>query len=114
VPFDMVVVNLYPFGATIAREGATLEDARANVDIGGPCMIRAAAKNYLRVGAVIDPADYPSLVASLRAHGGRLSLATRFELARKAFTHTAAYDRAINEYLAEQEAGAVASIYTFE
>jgi phosphoribosylaminoimidazolecarboxamide formyltransferase/IMP cyclohydrolase len=114
VPLDMVVGNLYPFKATVAHEGVTVEEARANVDIGGPCMIRAAAKNYLRVAAVVDPQDYPSLVASLRAHDGRLNLTTRFELARKAFTHTAAYDRAISGYLAGQEPGAVASIYTLE
>jgi phosphoribosylaminoimidazolecarboxamide formyltransferase/IMP cyclohydrolase len=87
----------------------SVEEARATIDIGGPCMLRAAAKNYLRVAAVVDPADYPSLVTSLRAHDGRLNLTARFELARKAFAHTAAYDRAISEYLARHEVEAVAS-----
>jgi phosphoribosylaminoimidazolecarboxamide formyltransferase/IMP cyclohydrolase len=111
VPFDMVVSNLYPFEATVAREGATVEEARANIDIGGPCMIRAAAKNYLRVAPVVDPADYAPLVAFLRAHGGRLNLPKRFELARKAFAHTARYDAAISEYLAGQDSRAVENVY---
>jgi len=114
VPIDIVVVNLYPFEATVARPGVTVEEARANVDIGGPCMIRAAAKNYLRVATVVEPADYPSLVASLRAQDGRLNLTTRFELARQAFAHTAAYDQAISEYLARQRVDAVPSTYTLE
>jgi phosphoribosylaminoimidazolecarboxamide formyltransferase/IMP cyclohydrolase len=114
VPIDMVVVNLYPFEATVARQEVTVEEARANIDIGGPSMIRAAAKNYLRVAAVIDPADYPSLVASLQVHDGRLNLGRRFQLARKAFAHTAAYERAISRYLARQEPGALASTYTLE
>jgi len=114
VPLDMVVVNLYPFEATVARQGVTVEEARANVDIGGPCMMRAAAKNYLRVAAVVDPADYGAVVASLRAHDGCLDLETRFELARKAFARTAAYDRAISRYLAGQDVEAVPSTYTLE
>lgn len=114
VPIDLVVVNLYPFEATVARNGVSVEEARATIDIGGPCMLRAAAKNYLRVAALVDPADYVSLVTSLRAHDGRLNLTARFELARKAFAHTAAYDRAISEYLARQEVEAVASTYTLE
>jgi phosphoribosylaminoimidazolecarboxamide formyltransferase/IMP cyclohydrolase len=114
VPLDMVVVNLYPFEATVAREGVTVEEARANVDIGGPCMMRAAAKNYLRVAAVVEPADYGSLVASLRAHDGCLNLTTRFELARKAFAQSVAYDQAISEYLARQDVDALGSTYTLE
>ena len=112
VRLDMVVVNLYPFEATVARQGVTVEEARATIDIGGPCMMRAAAKNYLRVAAVVDPADYGGVVASLRAHEGCLDLETRFELARKAFARTAAYDRAISEYLAGQDVGTVPSTYT--
>lgn len=112
LPLDMVVVNLYPFEATVACEGVTVEEARANVDIGGPCMIRAAAKNYLRVASVVDPADYASLVEFLRAHDGSLSLVKRFELARKAFAHTARYDAAISEFLIKQDAEAVPSVYT--
>ncbi|MEA3342124.1 MAG: hypothetical protein U9R15_19340 [Chloroflexota bacterium] len=111
-PLDVVVVNLYPFEATIAHEDVTVEEARANIDIGGPCMIRAAAKNYLRVAAVVAPADYPSLVEFLKAHDGKLDLAKRFELARKAFAHTAEYDRAISDFLAAQDPGAVPPIYT--
>jgi len=98
--FDMVVVNLYPFQQTVGQPGATPEMARANIDIGGPCMVRAAAKNFLRVASVTDPSDYDGVLAELRRTGGSLSLRTRFELARKAFAHTAAYDSAIAAYLA--------------
>ena len=99
VAIDMVVVNLYPFAQTVARPGVTVEQARANIDIGGPCMVRAAAKNYLRVASVTDPADYAWLAADLAKTGGVLSLQRRFELAQKAFAHTAAYDSAIAAYL---------------
>lgn len=112
LPLDMAVCNLYPFEATVARPGVTVEEARANVDIGGPCMIRAAAKNYLRVAAVVDPADYVELIADLRANDGRLGLARRFALAQKAFAHTAQYDAAISQFLAGQEPAAVLSAYT--
>lgn len=110
-PLDLVVCNLYPFETVVAREGATIEAARANIDIGGPCMIRSAAKNYLRVAAVVDPQDYASLLASLRAHDGSLDLTSRFELAQKAFAHTAAYDRVISDHLAAQDARAVGLAY---
>ncbi len=112
VPLDMVVVNLYPFEATVAPAGVTVEQARANIDIGGPCMLRAAAKNYLRVAAVVDPADYGPLAVFLCANHGRLNLARRFELARKAFAHTARYDAAISGFLSGLDAGAVPSVYT--
>ncbi len=111
LPLDLVVANLYPFEATVARDGVTVEEARAHIDIGGPCMIRAAAKNYLRVTVVVDPADYPALIESLTAHHGALSLAKRFELAQKAFAHTAAYDQAIRDFLAAQNPAAVPSRY---
>ncbi|MEI8093985.1 MAG: hypothetical protein WCG80_07235 [Spirochaetales bacterium] len=101
--FDLVVVNLYPFQQTVAAAGVTLEDARANIDIGGPTMLRASAKNFLRVGSVCDPADYSHLLAELKASRGRLGLKTRFELARKAFAHTAAYDTAISTWLTSRE-----------
>lgn len=101
VAIDMVVVNLYPFQKTIAQKGVTPEQARANIDIGGPCLVRAAAKNFLRVAAVTDPADYPSLLAELKQSKGFLAFQTRFALARKAFAHTAAYDAAIASYLAK-------------
>jgi len=111
VPIDLVVVNLYPFEATVARPDVTLEEARAHIDIGGPCMLRAAAKNYLRVAAVCDPADYAPLLDELRAHNGALNLARRFALARKAFAHTAHYDVAIETYLMQQDDTAL-PIYT--
>jgi phosphoribosylaminoimidazolecarboxamide formyltransferase/IMP cyclohydrolase len=110
-PIDLVVVNLYPFAATIARPGVTPEQARANIDIGGPCMLRAAAKNFLRVAAVVDPADYPVLLAELEAGGGTLDLQTRFRLARKAFAATAKYDREIAAYLEGSSPSQVAACY---
>ncbi len=112
VPLDMVVVNLYPFGATVARPGVTVEEARANIDIGGPCMLRAAAKNYLRVAALVDPADYVPVLDFLRANKGRLNLPRRFELARKVFAHTARYDAAIADFLSGQDPAAVPEVYT--
>jgi len=101
-PIDLVVVNLYPFEATVAR-GAQHPEVLENIDIGGPCMIRAAAKNHPRVGVVVDPADYERVAAA--AESG-LSDALRAELAGKAFAHTAAYDRAIAEYFARKGAKA--------
>ena len=111
VDIDMVVVNLYPFEKTVARAGSTSEDARGNIDIGGPCMVRAAAKNFHRVAVVTDPADYPRLVAELAAGGGALALATRFALAKKAFALTARYDAAIAAYLADLDPRAMAATY---
>lgn len=99
IAIDMVIVNLYPFRETIAKPGATIEMARGNIDIGGPCMIRASAKNYLRVASVVDPADYPAIIHELESNSGRTTLETRFRLAQKAFAHTADYDRAIYYYL---------------
>ena len=94
-PIDMVVVNLYPFRQTVARADVTPEMARTNIDIGGPCMVRASAKNYLRVASVTDPLDYGNLVNELADHDGTLGLDTRFKLMKKAFAHTAEYDTAI-------------------
>ena len=108
--FDMIVVNLYPFARTVAA-GAPPEAARANIDIGGPCMVRAAAKNFLRVASVTNPGDYAPILAELRKTNGALSLRTRFELARKAFAHTAAYDTAIAAYLAKTSFDSVKSCY---
>jgi phosphoribosylaminoimidazolecarboxamide formyltransferase / IMP cyclohydrolase len=99
VPFDMVVVNLYPFKQTISKPEVTVEQARGNIDIGGPCMIRASAKNFIRVASVVDPEDYSAILSEMRAGKGRISLDLRFRLAQKAFGHTAAYDRMIAEYL---------------
>ncbi|MGL4409921.1 MAG: bifunctional phosphoribosylaminoimidazolecarboxamide formyltransferase/IMP cyclohydrolase [Zoogloea sp.] len=100
---DLVVVNLYPFQATVAKPDCSLEDAIENIDIGGPTMVRAAAKNHGNeaggVGIVTDPEDYAAIVAELKANAGALSYKTRFDLARKAFTHTARYDSAISNHL---------------
>jgi len=112
VPIDMVVVNLYPFEATIAKEGVTPEQARGNIDIGGPCMIRASAKNFLRVAPVVDPDDYQTILAEMKKNSGCTSLALRFDLACKAFAHTASYDRAIAAYLAERRFGEVDGCYS--
>ena len=111
VNLDMVVVNLYPFGAAVAGGGATPEVARTHIDIGGPCMVRAAAKNYLRVAAVTDPLDYPALLEELADNGGTLALATRFALMRKAFALTAAYDGAIAAHFAERSVSEVLGTY---
>ena len=99
VPIDMVVVNLYPFKETIAKQDITVEQARGNIDIGGPCMIRASAKNFLRVAPVVDPSDYETIISEMKSNNGQLSLELRFDLAQKAFEHTAAYDRTIADYL---------------
>jgi phosphoribosylaminoimidazolecarboxamide formyltransferase/IMP cyclohydrolase len=101
---DMVVVNLYAFEKVAAEAGATLERLIENIDIGGPTMIRAAAKNYQDVAVVVSPEDYPSLLEEMRANEGVLSAATHWRLARKAFALTAAYDSAITERLAKVDA----------
>ncbi|MEJ2727404.1 MAG: hypothetical protein P8185_02645 [Deltaproteobacteria bacterium] len=113
VPIDMVVVNLYPFKETISRPDVTVEQARGNIDIGGPCMIRAAAKNYIRVASVVDPADYGMILELLKANRGSTSLDLRFRLARKAFDHTAVYDRAIADFLASEAVDEVSKCYKF-
>ncbi|MEW6120068.1 MAG: bifunctional phosphoribosylaminoimidazolecarboxamide formyltransferase/IMP cyclohydrolase [Pseudomonadota bacterium] len=95
---DLVCVNLYPFVATVSKPH-TLDDAIENIDIGGPAMVRSSAKNYRFVAIVTDPADYAKLVAEMQANGGALTDATRFGLAKKAFSHTAEYDGAISNYL---------------
>jgi len=96
-PIDLVVVNLYPFREAVAR-GASFAECVEEIDIGGPAMVRAAAKNAAHVGVVVDPADYDRVLAELR-DAGTLSQGTRLALMRKAFAHTAAYDAAISEYL---------------
>jgi phosphoribosylaminoimidazolecarboxamide formyltransferase/IMP cyclohydrolase len=96
---DMVVVNLYPFERTIARSGVTLEEAVEQIDIGGPSMVRSAAKNFNDVAVVISPSLYPSVYEELAETGGSLSLTTRSRLALRAFMHTSAYDDAITRYL---------------
>jgi len=103
-PIDLVVVNLYPFAQTVARSGCTIEDAIENIDIGGPTLVRAAAKNWRGVAVVTDPADYAEVLAQMQADAGALAEAIRFDLARKAFTHTARYDGAIANYLTALDA----------
>ncbi|MEE9607153.1 MAG: bifunctional phosphoribosylaminoimidazolecarboxamide formyltransferase/IMP cyclohydrolase [Myxococcota bacterium] len=100
---DLVVVNLYPFEATVARSGVSHEDAVEQIDIGGPSMIRSAAKNSESVGVVVDPSDYASLLEELRSGNGCLGQATRRRLAVVAFERTARYDAAIHAYLAREE-----------
>jgi phosphoribosylaminoimidazolecarboxamide formyltransferase/IMP cyclohydrolase len=97
VPIDLVVVNLYPFRETVAR-GAPFDEVIENIDIGGPAMIRSAAKNHERVAVLVDPADYGKVLAEIQ-QTGEVSAATRYALARKAFAHTAAYDGAIASHL---------------
>jgi phosphoribosylaminoimidazolecarboxamide formyltransferase/IMP cyclohydrolase len=108
---DLVVVNLYPFRETIARPGCTLAEAIENIDIGGPALMRSAAKNWQHVGVVVDPADYAALIEELQASHNTLSAATRFSLAGKAFAHTAAYDGAISNWLSARNLEGVAATF---
>lgn len=114
VALDMVVVNLYPFKETISQAGVTVEDARANIDIGGPCMLRASAKNYLRVASVSNPSKYGEIVKELKELSGALSFETRFNCAKDSFSHTADYDKAISEFLLKQDVDTVSAIYDFQ
>jgi phosphoribosylaminoimidazolecarboxamide formyltransferase / IMP cyclohydrolase len=102
-PIDLLVVNLYPFAATIARADCSYPEAIENIDIGGPAMLRAAAKNHESVLVLVDPADYESLLKELDAHQGGSESATRARLAAKAFAHTAGYDTMVAAYLAARE-----------
>ncbi len=97
---DLVIVNLYPFVQTVTRTGVTLEEAIENIDIGGPTMIRSAAKNYESVAVVVDPDDYGWVLSELK--GGKLDASGRLKLSRKAFQHTASYDTAIAQYLRDE------------
>lgn len=101
-PIDLLVVNLYPFEATVAKEGVTLEEAIENIDIGGPALLRGACKNYSSVTVITDPADYAPVLAELE-NQGQTSLATRERLAIKVYQRTAAYDRAISSWLAARQ-----------
>ncbi len=100
LPIDLVVVNLYPFEATVAKEDCTLEEAMENIDIGGPTMLRSAAKNYPDVTVVVDPEDYDPVLTEIREKG-EVSIETNFRLAKKVFQHTARYDGAISNYLGQ-------------
>jgi len=102
-PMDLVVINLYPFESTVAREGVTREEAIEQIDIGGPAMVRSAAKNHRYVGVVTDPADYGRVLDALQKGGGALDEGLRRELALKAFATTARYDAAIASWLFERE-----------
>jgi len=99
VPIDLLVLNLYPFEQATARADCTLAEAVEQIDIGGPAMLRSAAKNFARVAVVTDPAQYPGLIDELEAHAGTLSAATRFALSIAAFNRVARYDAAISDYL---------------
>jgi phosphoribosylaminoimidazolecarboxamide formyltransferase/IMP cyclohydrolase len=102
VPIDLVAVNLYPFARTVARPGCTLAEGIEQIDVGGPALMRAAAKNHASVAVLVDPSQYQPLLEELRGSGGQLAPATRQRLAIEAFRQTARYDAAIGEWLAEQ------------
>ncbi len=104
-PFQIVVCNLYPFEQTISKDGCTQEDAIENIDIGGPCMVRAAAKNNKSVAIIVDPDDYEDIMQELINNNGQLSLEVREKLALKAFKHTKHYDSVITHYLASKLEG---------
>jgi phosphoribosylaminoimidazolecarboxamide formyltransferase / IMP cyclohydrolase len=104
-PIDLLVVNLYPFAATIAKPGVQYDDAIENIDVGGPAMLRGAAKNHADVTVVVDPADYSALLTALDAGNGATTFAQRAQLASKAFAHTAHYDSLVADYLARQHLG---------
>ena len=104
VPIDLVAVNLYPFEATVAKEGCSLEEAIENIDIGGPTMLRSSAKNYPDVTVIVDPNDYAPVLSELKEKG-EVSTETNFLLAKKVFQHTARYDGAISNYLGRIEGG---------
>ena len=111
---DMVVVNLYPFQKTVAKEQCTLEDAIENIDIGGPAMLRSSAKNHKDVVVICDPADYSRVLGELQTQNGEVSDDTKFALAKKVFAHTAQYDGAITNYftsLADDKQHATRSPY---
>lgn len=102
-PIDLVAVNLYPFKATIAKPNVTLEEAIENIDIGGPTMLRSAAKNYKDVAVIIDPKDYAAVLDEMKRSGGEISEAKRYDLAKKVFFTTSDYDRTISSYLEGRE-----------
>jgi phosphoribosylaminoimidazolecarboxamide formyltransferase/IMP cyclohydrolase len=108
----MVIGNLYPFGEAIEKGGG-LEATRQHIDIGGPSMLRAAAKNFLRVASVCHPGQYAALAEALEAGRGRTSLAYRMELASEVFRRQSGYDAAIASYLAGVDAGTLSSSYIF-
>jgi len=102
-PIDLVCVNLYAFESTVARSGVSLEEAIENIDIGGPTLLRAAAKNYGSVTVVVEPADYPKIIEEMKNNDQSTTLETRFNLAKKVFALTHHYDGAITRYLADTD-----------
>jgi len=113
VHIDMVIGNLYPFRDTISQPDVTVEMARGNIDIGGPCMIRASAKNYIRVASVVDPSDYNAIISEMKANNGSISLDLRYRLAQKAFQYTAVYDRTIADFLGSAALEDVKNCYQY-
>jgi len=113
VHIDMVIGNLYPFQDTISQPDVTVEMARGNIDIGGPCMIRASAKNYIRVASVVDPSDYNAIISEMKANNGSISLDLRYRLAQKAFQYTAVYDRTIADFLGSAALEDVKNCYQY-
>ena len=110
-PIDLLVVNLYPFVDTISRPSCTLGEAIENIDIGGPAMLRSAAKNHAHVGVIVDAGDYARVLDELGQHDGALGEKTRFYLAQKAFAHTANYDANVSNYLGSIDADGKALDY---
>jgi phosphoribosylaminoimidazolecarboxamide formyltransferase/IMP cyclohydrolase len=106
LPIDLLVVNLYPFAATIAKPGVSYEEAIENIDVGGPAMLRGAAKNHADVTVVVDPSDYPMLLSEIAGNNGATRLPFRARLAAKAFAHTATYDSLVSDYLTRQHQAA--------
>ncbi len=100
---DLLVVNLYQFEKTVAKEGVTLEEAIENIDIGGPAMLRSSAKNFRDVTVIVDPLDYEAVLEEMEELGGATSIQTRFRLAKKVFQLTHKYDGAISEYIEKIE-----------
>ena len=100
---DLLVVNLYQFEKTVAKEGVTLEEAIENIDIGGPAMLRSSAKNFRDVTVIVDPADYEVVLKEMEASGGATSIETRYRLAKKVYRLTHLYDGAISQYLEKTE-----------
>ncbi|MEM5947884.1 hypothetical protein WKV44_04945 [Spirochaetia bacterium 38H-sp] len=112
VIFDMVVVNLYPFEETVSDENASLEDGRTHIDIGGPCMLRASAKNFLRVASVSSISQYKKVLSDIEKNNGALSYEMRLELAGETFKRTAGYDAAISDFLIKKASSFEESPYS--
>lgn len=111
INFDLVAVNLYPFSKTVKAEDCTVEMGRTNIDIGGPCMLRASAKNFLRVLSVCNPSDYSEITDEMNKNDGKISLKTRFAMAEKTFNHTAEYDKNIFEFLKKSTVDEMSACY---